>query len=86
MTKSGILLVGPDGLATLRGQAVPAGVARMGITNIPGPHQWRHHRIDVDVAVLDRGTQTNHPKQNPSCATPHLDSQGHVLTSLQVAT
>ena len=72
MTRLGILLVEPDGLATLSGQAVPAGGARMGITNLPDPHEWRRHRIDVDVAVPDSGTQTNHPKQDPSFAIPTL--------------
>src|SRR5436190_8355769 len=60
-----ILAVEPDGKVMLSDQTVPTGVARMNITNFPVAHiNGGDHRIDVDVAVIDSGIQTNHPDLN----------------------
>ena len=62
---SRVLAVEPDGTVFLCGQTVPTGVARMGVTNFPEAHMnGTDQRIDVDVAVLDSGIQTNHPDLN----------------------
>src|SRR5262249_53716420 len=60
-----VIAVEPDGKVRTCSQTVPAGVLRMGITNFPVAHiDGSDHRIDVDVAVLDTGIQTNHPDLN----------------------
>jgi hypothetical protein len=62
---SRIIAVEPDGKAVLCDQTVLTGVARMNITHFPMAHiDGGDHRIDVDVAVLDSGIQTNHPDLN----------------------
>jgi subtilisin family serine protease len=46
-------------------QTIVSGVIRMGITNFPLAHiNGVDERINVDVAVLDSGIQTNHPDLN----------------------
>jgi subtilisin family serine protease len=46
-------------------QTVSFGLIRMGITNFPLAHiDGGDHRINVNVAVLDTGIQTNHPDLN----------------------
>ena len=60
-----VLAVEPDGRVVPCGQTVPAGILRMGITNFPVAHiNGQDNRINVDVAVLDTGIQTNHPDLN----------------------
>jgi len=62
---SRVLAVEPDGRVVPCAQTIPAGVLRMGIPTFPLVHMdGRDHRIDVDVAVLDTGVQTNHPDLN----------------------
>ena len=46
-------------------QTVPTGIIRMGLTNFPMTRlTGTDHRINVDVAVMDTGIQTNHPDLN----------------------
>jgi subtilisin family serine protease len=56
-----VLAVEQDGPITLCGQTVPSGIIRMGLTNFP---VWRGNPINVNVAVMDTGIQTNHPDLN----------------------
>jgi subtilisin len=60
-----VVAVEADGQIVPARQTVPTGVLRMGITNFPVAHiNGQDHRIDVDVAVMDTGIQTNHPDLN----------------------
>ena len=62
---SRVVLVGGNGRFYPCAQMVPSGVIRMGITNFPLAHiNGVDERINVDVAVLDGGIQTNHPDLN----------------------
>lgn len=62
---SRVLAVEPDGKAVLCDQTYGTGIVRMGVTNFPVAHiDGNDHRMDVDVAVLDSGIQTNHPDLN----------------------
>ena len=80
-----VLAVEPDGEFVLCSQTVPTGIVRMGITNFPVAHiNSMDNRINVDVAVLDTGIQTNHPDLNVvqwvDCTAAGLngnDWQGH---------
>jgi hypothetical protein len=64
---------------------IPPGAQRLGLADFPEVHIDGHnHQINVNVAVLDTGIQTNHPALNVvgnisfvPCATPGLDCQGH---------
>src|ERR1035438_7348597 len=60
-----VLAVEADGEIVPCAQTVPTGILRMGITNFPVAHlDGGDHRINVDVAVMDTGIQTNHPDLN----------------------
>jgi subtilisin family serine protease len=60
-----VLSVEADGEIVPCGQTVPTGILRMGITSFPVAHiNGQDHRINVDVAVMDTGIQTNHPDLN----------------------
>jgi len=62
---SRVLAVEADGRVIPCAQTVPAGVIRMGVTNFPVAHiNGQDNRINVDVAVMDTGIQTNHPDLN----------------------
>ncbi len=62
---SRVLAVEPDGAVGACGQAVPSGVGRIGIPEFPEARiDQVDARIDLDVAVLDTGVQTNHPDLN----------------------
>src|ERR1035438_8037481 len=57
-----VLAVERDGRVVLFSQTPSSGIIRMGVTNFPVAHiNGQDHRINVDVAVLDTGIQTNHP-------------------------
>lgn len=57
--------VGADSPVHLLGQTIPAGVLRMGMNQFPEAQiDGIDHRIDIDVAVIDTGIQTNHPDLN----------------------
>ena len=57
--------VEPDGHVVLCSQTPSTGFIRMGVTNFPEAHiNGQDNRINVDVAVLDTGIQTNHPDLN----------------------
>ncbi len=65
MQDSRVLSVEQDGPIMPADQTVGAGLIRMGITNFPVAHiDGGDHRINVNVAVLDTGIQTNHPDLN----------------------
>jgi len=54
-----------DGGLRAFGTNIPAGVQRMNIPAFPVAHiDGGDHRINVDVAVMDTGIQTNHPDLN----------------------
>jgi subtilisin len=60
-----VLAVEPDGPIIPAAQTIPTGVLRMGLTNFPvAQMNGTDQRIDVDVAVMDTGIQTNHPDLN----------------------
>ncbi|MGO9204397.1 MAG: S8 family serine peptidase [Limisphaerales bacterium] len=60
-----VLAVEADGEIIPCAQTVPTGVLRMGITNFPVAHiNGQDNRINVNVAVMDTGIQTNHPDLN----------------------
>ena len=60
-----VLAVEPDGQIVPCAQIVPAGIIRMGLTNFPMTRlTGTDQRINVDVAVMDTGIQTNHPDLN----------------------
>ncbi len=62
---SRVLAVEPDGAVGACGQEVPPGIARIGIPEFPEARiDQMDERIDLDVAVLDTGVQTNHPDLN----------------------
>jgi hypothetical protein len=59
-----VLAIEPNGKAVLAEQTIPAGLARMGLTNFPIPRiNGVDERINVDVAVLDSGIDP-HPDLN----------------------
>src|SRR3989442_895979 len=69
-----ILAVEADGHIVPCGKTIPAGILRMGITNFPVAHiNGQDNRINVDVAVLDTGIQTNHPDLNVGQAVGFAD-------------
>jgi hypothetical protein len=52
-------------IAQQMGQIIPTGVKRMAVNNFPGVKiDGTDKRINVDVAVIDGGIQTNHPDLN----------------------
>src|SRR5207249_4069561 len=60
-----VLAVEPDGKIELCEQTNSTGIIRMGLTNFPIARiNGVDERINVDVAVLDTGIQTNHPDLN----------------------
>ena len=60
-----VATVEADGEIVQCGQTNSTGILRMNITNFPVAHiNGQDHRINVDVAVLDTGIQTNHPDLN----------------------
>src|SRR5450756_2078993 len=60
-----VLAVEADGEIVPCAQTVPTGILRLGLTNFPVAHiNGQDHRINVDVAVMDTGIQTNHPDLN----------------------
>jgi len=60
-----VLAVERDGKVELCSQTIPTGIQRMGLTNFPVARiNGLDDRINVDVAVLDGGIQTNHPDLN----------------------
>ncbi|PWU22140.1 MAG: hypothetical protein C5B50_00130 [Verrucomicrobia bacterium] len=60
-----VLAVERDGQVRLCAQTNGTGIIRMGIPTFPVAHiNGQDHRINVDVAVLDTGIQTNHPDLN----------------------
>ena len=60
-----VLAVEADGEFILHSQTFPTGIIRMGVTNFPVAHiNGMDNRINVDVAVMDSGIQTNHPDLN----------------------
>jgi subtilisin family serine protease len=62
---SRIRTVEPDGKIVVSTQTNGLGIIRMGLTNFPIAHiNGGDHRINVDVAVMDTGIQTNHPDLN----------------------
>lgn len=62
---SRVLAVEPDGEIVPCAQTVPTGILRLGIANFPVAHiNGMDDRINVDVAVMDTGIQTNHPDLN----------------------
>ena len=73
-----VLAVERDGRVQLCEQTIPTGVARMGVTNFPLARiNGLDERIDVDVAVLDTGIQTNHPDLNVYRVVSFTDSDGN---------
>lgn len=60
-TDGRVLAVEEDGPIMPAGDIVPLGVIRMALTNFP---PWNGAPINVDVAVMDTGIQTNHPDLN----------------------
>jgi subtilisin len=57
--------VEPDGRVVRCSQTPSTGIIRMGVPNFPEAHiNGQDNRINVDVAVLDTGIQTNHPDLN----------------------
>jgi subtilisin len=60
-----VLAVELDGQIAPCDQTIPSGIVRMGLTNFPMTRQTgTDQRINVDVAVMDTGIQTNHPDLN----------------------
>ena len=57
--------VEPDGHVVLCSQTPSTGFVRMGVVNFPEARiNGQDNRINVNVAVLDTGIQTNHPDLN----------------------
>jgi subtilisin family serine protease len=60
-----VLAVEPDSRIYPCAQTNGSGVVRMGLPNFPVAHMnGKDNRIDVDVAVMDTGIQTDHPDLN----------------------
>jgi subtilisin family serine protease len=65
MQDSRVISVEHDAPVVPADQYIGAGFIRMGISNFPVAHiDGGDHRINVNVAVLDTGIQTNHPDLN----------------------
>ena len=60
-----VRFVEPDGHVTFCDQTTGAGVVRMGLTNFPVAQlNGNDERVDIGVAILDSGIDTNHPDLN----------------------
>ena len=61
----GVMAVVPDTVVELAAQSVPVGVRRVGATKSPLTHidgaDLASHRVNVDVAIIDTGIQSDHP-------------------------
>ena len=56
-----VLAMGPDSSFTICQAVEPSHIIRMGLTNFP---VWQHNPINVNIAIMDTGIQTNHPDLN----------------------